>query len=326
MVHPEVRDGIEEEHGVPAQDGRAVVNGGGGDHEANVRDGNVQRLAGPEDGARGVKVALGAPVLAVLLPAVGPGGDVEEQVPLPPEQLVHDQPEQRNNGRVLEHFSVNAELREEAPLVVRLGARHERHVLLHVAREPVVARVRELPREEGDEKERVRGPPDDAVDALVQREGAVAALVRQDPEARAHEALDEAVDEPRRDAERLVLDLRDVGYRGPGKYRDADDVPREVRKGDPERGLEAVRRDGVADGVDVGVLDGARLLLLRCVLAVLLALLELSMVFMGLAHLGRSGLVSTRRLRDTLRLQLRGRPKPEGNGSHAGCNGGRHGE
>lgn len=47
---------------------------------------------------------------------------------------------------------------------------------------------------------------------------------------------------------------------------------------------------------------------------------------MKLAHLGRSGLLSTRRLRNTLRLELRGRPKPEGNGSHAGCNRGRHGE
>lgn len=262
MVHPEVRHEVEEEHGVPAEDGRAVVDGRTGDHEANVGDGNVQRLAGPEDGARGVKVALGAPALAVLLTAVGASRDVEEEVSLPSEQLVHDQPEQRDNGRILEQVSIDAELGEEALLVVLLGARHEGHVLLHVAREPVVAGVRELPREEGNKKERVGRPSHNAVDALVEGEGAVAALVRENPEARAHEALDETVDEPRRDAERLVLDLGDVGNRGPGEHRNANDVSREVRERDPEGGLEAVGRDGVADGVDVRVLRGARLLLL----------------------------------------------------------------
>ena len=258
-MHPEVRHGVEEEHGGAAHDGHAVVDGSGGDHEPEVGHGNAPPLGGPEDGAHGVEVALGTPPLA-LLQAVLAGGNVEDEVRLPAEQLVGYQADERDDGRILEEIGVDAQLSEEAVVVVLLGARHESHVLLHVAREAVVARMRELPREEGHHQERVCRPAHDAVDAAVQREGAVAALVRDDPETRADEALDEAVGHPRRNAQPLVLNRGDVGQRGVGERRDAYDVARKVGERDPQRRAEAVRGNGVTESVDVGILDGTRLL------------------------------------------------------------------
>lgn len=252
-MDPEVGDGIEEEHVPASDDSGAVVDHARGDEEANVGDKDPEALAGAEDGAHGVEVALGPPAGGFALEAVGAAGDVEEEVGLPAEELVGEEADEGDDGGVLEEVVLDADAEDAALLVLGLGAGHESHVLLHVAGEAVVAGVGVLPREVGHEEEGVGGPADDVVDAGVQGEGAVAALVGEDPETRAHEALDEAVGDPGGAADARVLDAGDVGDGGVGQRRDEEGVPHEIRARDPERGLEAVGGDGVADGVDVGV-------------------------------------------------------------------------
>jgi hypothetical protein len=120
--------------------------------------------------------------------------------------------------------------------------------------EAMVAVVRVLPAEVGDHQERVKGPSGDIVDLAVEREGTVAALVSQDPDAGAEKSLDEAVDHPGSDTEGRVGDAGDVCEGGPDEGRNHGKVAEDIVVGCEERGLEAVRGDGILDGLDVGEL------------------------------------------------------------------------
>jgi hypothetical protein len=116
--------------------------------------------------------------------------------------------------------------------------------------------VCDLPGEVGDEQDRVQRPADDIVDSLVWREGAVAALVGEDPDAGAGAALEEAVKDPGEDAEGErgeVVDLQGEVEEDSG----VDEVADYVGAGDEEGAVEAVRGDGIAD-----FLEGE--FLLRC--------------------------------------------------------------
>ncbi|SPQ26190.1 97b4bd1b-6afb-42cf-938b-597b1a1f8aeb [Thermothielavioides terrestris] len=109
---------------------------------------------------------------------------------LPARELVGQQPDELHNGHILEQLPIQIQVRQPPRLAVCLGGQHEGHVLLHVASGPVVATVRELPAEIRHQQRQVHRPARHVVQPPVDRAGAVADLVRQDPDAHADEALD----------------------------------------------------------------------------------------------------------------------------------------
>lgn len=255
MVHPEVGDGVEEQNSRGSDSLGGKVQGGEGDGQAEVGDEDEDGLAGAEHRAGGLKVAdaepLGQTGRLPLLAALASGG-VEQQVHLPTEKLVEDDSDELGDGGILKQLA-QVDAGKDAVLL-GLGGGNKSHVEVHVAGEAVVAVVRVLPREVGDEEERVEEPSDDIVELSVSRESTVTALVAQDPDTSAHEALDKAVDHPGGDAQPLVRDGGNVGQGSPDEGGHHGKVAEDIVEGGEERGLEAVGGDGILDGLDVGEL------------------------------------------------------------------------
>lgn len=88
----------------------------------------------------------------------------------------------------------------------------------------------------------------------------MAALVAEDPDAGADEALQPAVEHPGDAAVEGFGDGGDVGQGGVGQAGDHGEVTEDIVEGGDERGLEAVGGDGVPDGLNVGELLLLRLL------------------------------------------------------------------
>ena len=153
-------------------------------------------MAAREETADGVKVAGRS-----SRPALGAGRNVHQQIQLPAEQLVSDQLQERHDGRLLGQMLQLLDAHVLLGRQLLVGPRHEHRILLHVSGIPVVAGVGDFPREVGHHQKRVGGPADEVVEGLVVREGAVAALVGQDPESRTHAALEEAIGGPGDDAQ-----------------------------------------------------------------------------------------------------------------------------
>lgn len=147
-MDPEVGDRVEESDSGDVEDGGSIVQGGEGDGQANIRDGNEDGLIRTEDGTGGAEVADAQPTsetVNLTLQATLAGGGIEEEVRLPSEELVGEQVDGLGNGGVLEEL-VKVDATEQG-LLGGLGSsgRNEGHVLLHVTGEAVVAVVRELP-------------------------------------------------------------------------------------------------------------------------------------------------------------------------------------
>jgi len=167
MVDPKVGNTVQEEDGLPANDIGGEVEGVASNGEAEVGDGDEDGLVGAKDGAGGLKVAHTQPTSLALL-AVGAGRDVKEQVHLPAGELVGDELEELDDGHILKQVGIEEQV-GDATATAGLGALgHKGHVLLHVARESVVAVVRELPAKVGDQQRRVRRPTHNVVDSLVE--------------------------------------------------------------------------------------------------------------------------------------------------------------
>lgn len=254
MVNPDVRHAVEEERVEAANLLGDKVQHGAHDGQADVGEEDEDGLAGTEHGAGGVEVADAEPLgeaRGLALVGALAGGGVEEQVELPSEELVADEAQHLPDGRVVkELLEANA---GEQGLAGRLGGGggDKGHVLLYVAVVEVVAVVGELPREEGHQEEAVQGPAGDVVDLVVQGEGAVAALVAQDPDAGADEALDEAVDHPGGDAEVRVGDGGDEGEGSPDEGGHHGQVAEDVVVRGDQRRLEAMGGNSILDGLDV---------------------------------------------------------------------------
>lgn len=262
VVNPHVGNNVEQEGGPGAVVLSELVDGGADEGQADVGEEDVQGLLGTEDARGGLEVAEAEPA-ALTLQTLGAGRDVEQEVALPGEQLVGEELDQVHNGRLVKHLGVDAQASEPAQgsnlaLVVLLGGRDKGHVLLHVASVHVVASMAELPAEEGNHEQRVKNPADKAVQLAVEREGAMAALVGQDPDTSADETLSETVGSPGGSTGVEVLDLRDVGERGVTQAGSEGEVPGNVAERSHNGGLEAVGRNGLSDGVHIGVnrLDG----------------------------------------------------------------------
>lgn len=254
VVDPEVGDGVEEHDGGDVKDLSGFVQGGESDGQTDIRDGDKDGLTGTENGTGGAEVADAEPTTKTVyfvLQATLAGGGIEEEVCLPSEELVDDQVNELGDGRILEELmEIDA---AEQGLAGGLGLRRgdESHVLLHVASEAVVTVVRELPREVGHQEEGVKDPTDAVVELGVLGEGTVTALVAEDPDTSADETLDEAVDHPSRETEDGVLDGGDVGERGPDEAGNHGEVAEDIVERGHERGLKAMSRNGVPDGLDV---------------------------------------------------------------------------
>lgn len=140
MVPPHVGDKVEPANHRPADESRGVVESAANESKAKIGESNVEGLAGAEDGAGGLKVALTEPALLVALLAVLAGGDVEHHVHLPAGELVGNELDEVDNGGVLDNLRVEEEGVDAGPAVL-LGGGYKDHVLFHVASEAVVAVV-----------------------------------------------------------------------------------------------------------------------------------------------------------------------------------------
>lgn len=230
VVNPHVGNGVEEEHGAGADLGGAPVDGGGNDGQANVRDGDVEGLAGAEDGRGGLKVALAEPRGTLVLQRLLAAGGIEKQVSLPAEELVADEASKLEDGGILKDLEVDAEAGQQAGAGLAVGSLggHKGHVLLHVAGEVVVAVVRELPAEVRYQQSRVGGPAKNVVNARVLAESTVAALVGQNPETGAKETLNKAVSGPGGPAQSRIRNLGNVGQGGPAESGDEGHISHQV--------------------------------------------------------------------------------------------------
>lgn len=254
MVDPHVRDNVEKSNRLPAHVERAPVESAAGESQAEVGEGDEDGLAGAKHGRGGLEVADAQPAPVVTLQTGLSSRGVDQEVSLPSGQLVEDEFDGLDDGRVLDHLGVQVEVGEAAGGALVNGLGDKGHVLLHVAGEVVVAVVAVLPAEVGHEQGRVHDPAHDIVELAVHGKGAVAALVGQDPDAGADEALDVAIDHPGGGAQPRVLDLGDVGE---GKVAQAESlgvVTHHVGHGDEHRGLEAVLGNPAPDGLDIGEL------------------------------------------------------------------------
>mmetsp|Transcript_60253 Transcript_60253/g.144812 ORF Transcript_60253/g.144812 Transcript_60253/m.144812 type:complete len:273 (-) Transcript_60253:341-1159(-) len=176
------REAVEQRHGAAARLGRPRAEHGTHGHDADV---GAHDLLGPRGGPeRRVEGLEGHEVVGGAV--LGPARGAPEQVGRPADAKVQHQLEQ--TPRPLAKLLCVLEL-ALAALVLDAGAAvdddgHVRLALGDVVRVRVVHRVRALPREVRHEQDRVEHVPNRVLQLTVVGEGAVAALVRDDPHAR----------------------------------------------------------------------------------------------------------------------------------------------
>lgn len=251
VMNPHIRHEVEQGHLEQSDLLSEVPNGGTDEEKTKVGDRNqVPLVLGPE-GTRWVEVASAPLVSEPAVPFALDGAAlcarcyVEAEVHLPPGELVHEKTEEGVDGGIFEVLQPGGEV-AGAALVVLVCPGDEGRVALGVVCVAVVARVGDFPAEVGDQQEGVQGPADDVVDERVRREGAVAAFVREDPDAGADAALGEAVGGPGEDAQGLRGDQVDL-ERGVEEHAGVEEVPGDIGAGDGERAVEAVLGDCIAD-------------------------------------------------------------------------------
>lgn len=211
VVNPEVRDEVPHEHVGEAELLDEEVQGDSSQADTDVAKNDevgvfvlVQRGTGVEvvhAAAVAVVLALAAALALALVVVVA--GDVGHEVVGPADELLADEHQQGVDGGLLGQLGQLVDHLAEAGGLLLAGAGHKDHVALEVAGGLVVLAVGHLPREVGHEQGRVQDPADDVVVQLGGREGLVAALVGQNPEAGGEEALHGGVQAPEREAERV---------------------------------------------------------------------------------------------------------------------------
>lgn len=152
MVNPHVGNDVEKCNGLPANVEGTPVQSTAGESQAQIREGDEEGLTRAEDGRGRLKVAHAQPALVVTLKTLLSGGSVDQEVSLPSSQLVEDQLNDLDNGRILDHLRVQVKVGQTARGALIDGLGHESHVLLHVAGVVVVTVVAVLPAEVGDEQ------------------------------------------------------------------------------------------------------------------------------------------------------------------------------
>lgn len=203
MVHPQVREAVEQECVQAAERFGDLVQDSESDEDADVGEGYEGLLASGENVGCGVQMAL--LVLWGLLAvgadhAVDTGAGVDQNVCGPAEKLVDGQGGDAEDWRVgsgVVHYLLNkSRCRGVGGLFRRLAVWHENGVLLHVVVVTVVPCVAEFPAEEWHEKHAVEDPSHCGVDVKMGGKRVVAALVSQNPETGEEAAGDKAVERP----------------------------------------------------------------------------------------------------------------------------------
>lgn len=251
VVNPEVRHEVQQGNSLPPNDSAGEIEGAENETQAQVGVGNVQGLVGAEDGRGGLEVAHAPPAHVLALHAVLAGSGVGQEVRLPASQLVEEELEHLDDWHILEELGVQVQVGQSLAGALLDGLGDKSHVLLHVAGEAVVTVVAVLPGEVRHEQRRVHEPAHEVVEALVDREGAVAALVSQNPDTRENQALNIAVGDPGGSAPHLVLNLGDVGQSSPAETKGQGVVAEDIAHGPRRGGLETVGRNPAFDGVDI---------------------------------------------------------------------------
>lgn len=260
VVHPEVGEKVPDSQVGPAKGRTEVVESRAGEKQTEIRDENVGGLLVVVERAAGDKVvdtAASTVVLALataltLALVVVVASDVGEEVVGPADELLADEEGKGVGGSVLGELAQLVDQTAETRSLLLAGTGHKDHVALHVAGGLVVLAVGILPGEVGDEQGRVKNPASDVVDEVGIREGAVSALVGNDPETSAKETLEEGVDSPESTADPDVGDVLGghvvvVDGKGGGEVEHvAEDVEITLEGG----ALEAVLGNGIANVLD----------------------------------------------------------------------------
>lgn len=264
-MHPEVGNKVQKDD-IPCTNlRRGVVQNRTHDKQTQISQGNAEILRLGEKVAEGIEVAGRATDRTILGQTLGTGGDIQEEVQLPSEELVADELQEGDDGGFLGEM---LELLDADVLLLGqfiVGPGDEDGVLLHVAGVAVVAGMGDLPGEVGDHQEGVGSPADNVVEGLMLGEGTMAAFMSQNPYSGADTTLEEAVDSPGEGAQRQRGEEVDVEG-AVGEDGAVEDVAGEVEEGGDNRGVEAFLGNGVLEGLQAGdiivIVNGLLLLLL----------------------------------------------------------------
>lgn len=260
MVDPEVGNKVPDGHVVEAKLLHEEVQTSSDQTNTNVAQDDelsitvlIQRAAGVEvvdTTAETVLLALSATLALALVEVVA--GDVGHEVVGPANELLQDQHEQGESGSLLGEVSEFVGHLAETGSLLLPSSGNKDHVTLHVAGGLVMLSVRDLPAEVGDEQGRVEDPAGDVVDEARVGEGAVAALVGNDPETGSEETLEDGVDGPETSTGgggRDVLGGHKVVPDGEGGGEE-DHVAEDVAVASKGGALEAVLGNGIVDVLD----------------------------------------------------------------------------
>ena len=288
VVDPEVGDKVPDEHVGQAKGVAEVVESGASENQTNVTEDNELCILGLVERAAGVKVvdAAAKAVLLALATAltlalvVVVASDVGEEVVGPANELLGNEHGESEGRRVLGKLCELVGHAAETSSLLLTGAGDKDHVTLHVAGGLVVLAVGDLPAKVGDQEGRVEDPAGNVVDEARLGKGAVTALVGNDPETGAEEALDKGVDGPKSTADESVgnvLGGDKVVEDGKGGGQ-ARHVTQDISVALEGRTLKAVLGDGIADILD-GVVGRSEL--------VAVGVDELAIVGLGVADIDR---------------------------------------
>lgn len=260
MVHPHVGKTVPNQQVEPAEVGTDVVQSATGKEETEVGESDQLGVLGLVQRAGGVEVVdTTAPAVGLALAAalglagmVVVTGDVVKKVHGPAKQLLGNEVASSEDGGLLKQLTELVQGLAHTGSVLLTGLRDEHHVTGDVTGGLVVLAVGDLPREVGDQQERVTDPANGVVQGLGRREGLVTALVGQDPETGTDETLNNGVDSPKGNASRqqrnglgsniVVEEVEDRGQNG--------HVPEDVVETGSRRTVEAVSGNSIADLLD----------------------------------------------------------------------------
>lgn len=305
MVHPQVGETVPDEQVEPAIVGADVVQSKADKEQTKIGQGNQLGVTSLIERAGGVEVvdtaepAVGLALAAALglLLVVVVAGDVDQEVHGPAEELLQDQVAGSQDRGLLHELAELVDGLADTGSVLITGLGNEDHVASKVTGSLVVLAVGDLPREVGDQQERVADPADGVVQDLGGREGLVTTLVGQDPNTGTDETLDDGIQSPEDDTGRkagnslrgdiVVEEVEDGGQN--------EHVPEDIVQTGDSRAVEAVSGNGIANLLDGEVGD-------------------LELIAIGVDHLGVSGFrghggQGSRRRRLTRTIEWRGRDR-----------------
>lgn len=204
MVHPQVGKEVPDEHVGEAVGSGEEDQGSDGDTNTEVAEENELGILALKQGAGGVEVvdtgevavllSLAAALNLALVEVVA--GSVGEDIHGPAEELLEDRVDQSGNWGLLGQLVELMNRTADTTSVLLAGLGDENHVALEVAGGLVVLAVGDLPGEVWHQQGRVADPAGGIVEDLGGREGLMAALVGQHPEAGSKQALEDRVEGP----------------------------------------------------------------------------------------------------------------------------------